>query len=144
MPNIVVAVTDYDWFRNLSQRPDLEEVNFWRPSDAPFRALQPGEYLLFKLRADRGGFIVGGGVFAYSCIIPISQVWDTYGEANGADFLAELRDMTAGDRVGDFNICCRILTDPIFFDKADWIDPPDDRPNSPLKKYNTEAIEGRN
>jgi hypothetical protein len=26
-----VANTDYEWYRFLSGRPDLDEVNFWRP-----------------------------------------------------------------------------------------------------------------
>lgn len=30
--NLVVAVTDDDWFDMLRQRPDLDEVNFWAPS----------------------------------------------------------------------------------------------------------------
>jgi len=27
-----VGVTDTDWYRFLAARPDLSEVNFWRPS----------------------------------------------------------------------------------------------------------------
>ncbi len=41
--NLVVAVTDYDWFQTLRVREDWPEVNFWAPSGANFRALQPGE-----------------------------------------------------------------------------------------------------
>jgi hypothetical protein len=32
-----VAVTDGDWFKHLSARTDLEEVNFWAPSAGNFR-----------------------------------------------------------------------------------------------------------
>ena len=32
--NLVVAVTDGDWFDTLRHRPDLAEVNFWAPSAA--------------------------------------------------------------------------------------------------------------
>ena len=58
--NLVIAVTDGDWFDMLRQRPNLAEVNFWAPSAAKFRALQPGELFLFKLHAPRN--VIGGGV----------------------------------------------------------------------------------
>lgn len=41
--NLVIAVTDGDWFDMLRQQANLAEVNFWAPSAANFRALQPGE-----------------------------------------------------------------------------------------------------
>ena len=62
--NLVIAVTDGDWFDMLRQQPNLAEVNFWAPSAASFRALQPGELFLFKLHAPRN-VIVGCGIFAY-------------------------------------------------------------------------------
>ena len=58
--NLVVAVTDDDWFEMLRWHQNLSEVNFWAPSAANFRALQPGEMFLFKLHAPRN-VIVGGG-----------------------------------------------------------------------------------
>jgi putative restriction endonuclease len=69
--NLVVAVTDDDWFEMLRSQPDLNEVNFWAPSAANFRALQSGELFLFKLHAPRN-FIVGGGIFAYANTMPCS------------------------------------------------------------------------
>jgi predicted restriction endonuclease len=37
-----VAVTDKDWYRFLSRRPDLEEVNFWQPGGSRlFGTLSP-------------------------------------------------------------------------------------------------------
>lgn len=32
--NLVIAVTDGDWFDMLRQQPDLAQVNFWAPSAA--------------------------------------------------------------------------------------------------------------
>ena len=49
--NLVVAVTDDDWFEMLRRKPDLKEVNFWSPSPKNFHALQQGEFFLFKLHA---------------------------------------------------------------------------------------------
>ena len=81
--NLVIAVTDGDWFDSLRQRPNLAEVNFWAPSDAKFRALQPGELFLFKLHAPRN-VIGGGGIFAYANALPCSLAWEAFGEVNGA------------------------------------------------------------
>ena len=124
--NIVIAVTDESWFEMLRRQPDINEVNFWAPSAANFRALNPGELFLFKLHAPRN-FIVGGGIFAYANALPCSLAWDAFREANGAGSAHEMRSRIAkyrradpGDR-SDFSIGCRILTQPIFFDEADWI-----------------------
>jgi putative restriction endonuclease len=124
--NLVVAVTDDDWFEMLRKRPGLSEVNFWAPSAANFRALQPGELFLFKLHAPRNA-IVGGGIFAYANALPCSLAWAAFGESNGAQTLhqmrariAKYRKSDAADR-SDFSIGCRILTQPFFFDEPDWI-----------------------
>ena len=58
-------------------------MNFWAPSAANFRALQPGEMFLFKPHAPRN-VIVGGGIFAYANALPCSLAWEAFGEANGA------------------------------------------------------------
>ena len=56
-----IGVTDGDWYRTLSQIPELEEANFWQPGGThQFRALQQGELFLFKLHSPNN-FIVGGG-----------------------------------------------------------------------------------
>jgi putative restriction endonuclease len=147
---LVIAVTDKDWFEHLRARPHLSEVNFWAPGASPFRALQPGELFLFKLHAPRN-FIVGGGVFAYASTIPCSLAWGTFGEANGADSLPEMRRRIIryrradpGDR-SDFLIGCRILTQPFFLDEVDWIPVPASwsRNIVTFKTYSTDDPDGR-
>jgi len=147
--NLVIAVTDGDWFDMLRQQPNLSEVNFWAPSAANFRALQPGEMFLFKLHAPRN-FIVGGGIFAYANALPCSLAWEAFREANGARSAQEMRTRIAryrkadpGDR-SDFEIGCRILTQPFFFEERDWIAvPPSWAPNIvSFKTYNTADAEG--
>src|SRR3954447_2335874 len=121
---LVVAVTDRGWFDHLRRRADLAEVNFWAPSDVSFKALQPGELFLFKLRApvDR---IIGGGVFAYATTLPCSLAWEAFGEANGAASLPAMRARIAGLRSDRADISresaigCRILTQPFVC----WRDP---------------------
>jgi len=127
--NLVIAVTDGDWFEMLRTHPNLSEVNFWAPSAANFRALRPGEMFLFKLHAPRN-VIVGGGIFAYANALPCSLAWEAFGEANGARSAQEMRSRIAryrhldpADR-SDFEIGCRVLTQPFFFEESDWIPVP--------------------
>ena len=147
--NLVVAVTDDEWFEMLRRRSNLSEVNFWAPSAATFRALRPGEMFLFKLHAPRN-VIVGGGIFAYANALPCSLAWEAFGEANGARSAQEMRARIAryrrtdpSDR-SDFAIGCRILTQPFFFDEPDWIPIPASwSPNIvSFKTYNTGDTEG--
>lgn len=85
-----IAVTDNNWFRFLRSLPNVDEVNFWQPSAARrFRALEPGEPLLFKLHSPED-FIVGGGFFVHYTTLP-------YGEkALPALDAAHIRPVAAG------------------------------------------------
>jgi putative restriction endonuclease len=128
--NLVVAVTDRDWFDHLRRRQDLSEINFWSPSPANFRALQEGELYLFKLHSP-DDFIVGGGVFGFAQeSMPLSLAWETFGEANGAATLAEMRQRVlkyrklAPDSRDPIEIGCRILTQPFFWPEELWLRPP--------------------
>jgi len=147
--NLVVAVTDDDWFEMLRQHPNLSEVNFWAPSATNFRALQPGEMFLFKLHAPRN-VIVGGGTFAHANTLPCSVAWEAFGESNGARSAQEMRKRIgryrkadANDK-SDFAIGCRILTQPFFFAERDWMPvPPDWSPNIvSFKTYDTGTAGG--
>ena len=147
--NLVIAVTDGDWFEMLRRQSDLGEVNFWAPSAANFRALQPGELFLFKLHAPRN-VIVGGGIFAYANALPCSLAWEAFGAANGARSSQEMRARIAKyrrsdpDDRSDFPIGCRILTQPFFLDEPDWIPVPTNWSSNivSFKTYSTGAAEG--
>ena len=147
--NLVIAVTDGDWFDMLRRQPNLAEVNFWAPSAANFRALQPGELFLFKLHAPRN-MIVGGGIFAYANALPCSLAWEAFREANGARSAHEMRVRIAKYRKADptdrsdFEIGCRILTQPFFFEERDWISVPASWSQNivSFKTYNTGDAEG--
>jgi putative restriction endonuclease len=76
-----VGVTDKIWFDNL-RYSQSEEVNFWQPGGRTrFRALNEGDLFLFKLHSPHD-YIVGGGVFVYSNILPVSLAWRAFGEIN--------------------------------------------------------------
>ena len=147
--NLVVAVTDGDWFETLRRQPDLSEFNFWAPSAKNFRALKPGEMFLFKLHAP-DNMIVGGGIFTYANVLPCSLAWQAFGEANGALSEQEMRSQivkyhrTDPDDRSDFPIGCRILSQPFFLDEHDWIPVPENfSPNIvAYKRYNTDDAEG--
>jgi putative restriction endonuclease len=147
--NLVVAVTDSEWFTLLRKQLVLKEVNFWSPSDKSFRALQPGELFLFKLHAPVNK-IVGGGVFAYATSLPLSLAWESFGIANGATTLTEMRRRIAkyrragADDRSDFPIGCRILTQPFFFDEHDWLPVPRSWSDNivSLKTFTTGTDEG--
>jgi putative restriction endonuclease len=147
---LVIAITDKNWFDHLRARPHLTEVNFWAPRGSSFRALQPGELFLFKLHAPHN-FIVGGGIFAYASTIPCSLAWESFGEANGAASLPDMRrriayyrEVDPGDR-SDFLIGCRILTQPFFLDEVEWIPVPASwaRQIVKFKRYSTDEPDGR-
>lgn len=147
---LVIGVTDDEWFELLRNRPDLDEVNFWAPGARNFKALQPGELFLFKLRAPRNA-IVGGGYFAHANTLPCSLAWEAFGEANGAHSEREMRTRidklrrVASVDQSDFSIGCRILTQPFFFEETDWISvPPSWSCNIvSFKTYSTANVEGR-
>jgi putative restriction endonuclease len=146
---LIVAVTDGGWFEHLRRKPDLAEVNFWAPSAANFKALEPGELFLFKLHAPRN-LIVGGGVFTYANALPCSLAWEAFGEANGASSLAQMRARIAKYRKAeptdrsDFTIGCRILTQPFFLPEPGWIPVPENwAPNIvSFKRYSTGEPDG--
>lgn len=147
----VVAVTDHNWFGFLRKRQDLEEVNFWKPKPGNFNALQKGELFLFKLGRPTN-MIVGGGVFHHAYgRLPCSLAWKAYGDANGASSEAELKQRIARlrsdatDLFSDFEIGCRILAEPFFFNEDQWIEPPPSwKPQTvQFKGYSTEDLEGR-
>jgi putative restriction endonuclease len=126
-----VAVTDYDWFQLHASKASVDEVNFWRPSEAPFKALSIGELLLFKLHSPRN-FIVGGGFFTRFTHLPISLAWEAFGEGNGVRSLSEMRDRIAKYRrvpmqpTENPTIGCILLAEPFFFSEAQWIAVPPD------------------
>jgi putative restriction endonuclease len=131
-----VANTDYDWFTYLqSLVPPVDEVNFWKPgSRVRLAGLDPGEPLFFKLKAPYNE-IAGFGHFSYFSILPTHTAWDIYGVANGSPNYEHFRHRLAVIRrglnietpaKGDFNIGCVLLTNPVFFQRDEWIDAPND------------------
>jgi putative restriction endonuclease len=135
-PKFYVAVTDREWYRFLAGRPDLDEVNFWQPGGTrTFRAVEPGEPFLFKLHHP-DHFIVGGGFFVRSVLLPLYFAWDSFEEKNGAASLDSMQGrieryrQAPTDPRGSYTIGCVLLSDPFFLDRSNWVPaPPDFHPN---------------
>lgn len=147
---LYVAVTDNDWFALHDSKELVDEVNFWKPSpDASFKALRPGELLLFKLHAP-DNFIAGGGFFTRFLQLPINLAWSAFGEANGVRSLIEMRERVAHYRrsliVASDNpvVGCIMLAEPFFWKRSEWIAIPKDFPlNIPGKGYDSETGAGK-
>ncbi|HXX74748.1 MAG TPA: HNH endonuclease [Nitrospiraceae bacterium] len=146
-----VGVTDGDWYRYLSKRPDLDEVNFWQPGgNREFSALSPGELFLFKLHYPEN-MIVGGGFFATSSILPCSLAWETFGEKNGANTYAEMRRRIEKYRKSepqpheDYKVGCIIVEQPFFLGRSTWIAVPSSFAKNIVsgKRYDIASQDGR-
>lgn len=126
-----VAPTDYGWYQFLRSRPEIREVNFWRPSQGNFRALEPGGLFFFKLKAPRDA-IGGFGLFSRFAVLPVWEVWDVFGQANGTadvgELLARLARLTGsgGEVTLDSWIGCIAINEPIFFAPDEWVRAPSD------------------
>jgi putative restriction endonuclease len=127
-----VGVTDDEWYRFLAARPEVTEVNFWRPSSARhFRVLTPGEPFFFKTHAPHNR-VVGGGFHSGFAPLPVSEAWELYGEGNGVANLEEMRAQIGKYRQQpiaadeDPVIGCVLLRDTRFFTAADEAGPPPD------------------
>ena len=135
MINSFVGVTDKHWFSLLRSQQGIDEVNYWLPSGRIFRALKPGELFLFKLHHP-DNFIVGGGLFAHSTILPVSLAWEAFGIKNGAASLADLREKIdkyrrqESDPYQDYQIGCILLEQPFFLPEERWIPVPADWPKN--------------
>jgi putative restriction endonuclease len=146
---LFVAITDWDWFNYLAElRPD--EVNFWQPSGSTsFRALSPGEPLLFKLHSPND-YVVGGGFFSHYSVLPATFTWSAFGQKNGARDEAEMRRRIEKYRrvepsaAEDYAVGCILLQSPFFFSREEWFPVPEwSRAIVRGKGYDTDDEVGR-
>lgn len=142
-----VAPTDLAWFDFLSSQPGVDEVNFWRPSGAGFKALQVGEPFFFKLKAPRHA-IGGFGLYARTDRLPLWLAWETFGLANGVPDQETLLRRVNANRAAPgrltSEIGCISLVGSRFFSPDDYVEVPRDW-SSPIvagKGYDMSRGEG--
>jgi putative restriction endonuclease len=127
-----VAPTDHGWYQFLRARPEITEVNFWRPGGNQFRAVPPGAPFFFKLKRPHNA-IGGFGLFARAERLPVWRAWDVFGQANGTrdehELLLRLDRLGGRDPQGlgrNRMIGCVAITEPVFFAPDEWVDVPVD------------------
>lgn len=130
MRDIFCAVTDNDWFDFLRTRPNLSEINFWKPSPQTFKAVPEGGIFAFKLKAPRSK-IAGYGVLTTSADAEIRLAWDAFGEGNGfsdlQSFVQKIRSIRNKYEINEYSLIgVRVLVHSVFFDESEWFDPPRD------------------
>ena len=147
-----IAVTDSGWYGFLADRPEIREVNFWRPSARRgFRAPDFSPFL-FKLKSPANAICGFGYYVAYSQLPPW-LAWETFGFGNGTPSFGEMQARLAEirrriryqpDGRGDY-IGCTLIVQPVFFPRAAWIPQPEDwRPRTVTDtKYDLSVGEGR-
>lgn len=132
--SVYVYPTDRKWFEFLQARGPLDEVNFWQPGGSiEFRALQPGDVFLFRLKSPIN-MIAGGGIFTHATLFPLSGAWEAFGEKNGVGSFPELFGAISHYRAkngsppatADTPIGCIVLARPFFLPEHDWIATPSD------------------
>jgi putative restriction endonuclease len=147
---LYVAVTELAWYNHLRQLQPAE-ASFWLAGDTRnFLALDPGELFLLKLHSPHN-CIVGGGVFARQLFLPVSFLWEAFGEWNGEPDFASFLQRVQRQRRGtgqvepDPEISSLILGDPFFFEEQDWIPVPENwSPNTPHGRiYDTDNRDGK-
>lgn len=124
-----LGVTNNEWYNFLSLL-NPEDVNFWQPGgNQTFKRLDPGGAFLFKLKMPQNA-IGGIGFFSSQTFLPLSMAWEIFGQSNGCATYKDFQRLILANRVDKTNmnptIGCVVLTNPVFFDKSDWIPIPED------------------
>ncbi len=114
---------------------------------APFVGLEPGAPFLFKLKRPFN-HVAGGGYFVKFSSLPLSMVWEAFGNKNGAAsraaFEVMIRRLAPDPRAKDPYVGCTILTDPFFWRREKWIEAPQDWRGNIVRGryYDTRVAEG--
>lgn len=145
-----LGVTDYEWYSFLSKNVN-EDINFWQPGgNSSFKIISPGAPFLFKLKNPYNA-IAGIGFFSSHSILPLNVAWNIFEQRNGVESFFKFKQKIINYRnvnnpyTQNPNIGCIVLTDPIFFDRNDWIDVPLSWNRSIVqgKSYDTSEREGK-
>jgi putative restriction endonuclease len=143
-----LGVTDNSWYNYLSLI-NPEDVNFWQPGGSlAFKAIPQNAPFVFKLKYPINA-IGGLGFFSHYTTLPLSMAWDIFGDRNGTPDYSYFQKLILNYRTDKQNlnpmIGCIVLTNPIFFDKKDWISVPENWSKSIVqgKTYSTEEAIGK-
>ena len=144
-----VGLTDFDWYM-FQKNKRYDEVNFWKPGTTSFKALQPNDLFLFKLKKPFYA-IVGGGYFVSYSQLPCDIVWEIFNTKNGMESKKGFYESVLSYKrknnmdLRNMSVGCIVLAEPFFFEKENWIPPMEDWSNSIVqgKKYDITVGEGK-
>lgn len=144
-----VGNTDIDWFTFLKERQPLEEVNFWQPSGGDgFHAIAPGEPFFFRLKKPHYA-IAGFGLFARHEVVSARLAWEAFEERNGAPDFGEMcrrieryRRGQAQDPQKQYRVGCLMISQPVFFDRGDWVEEPRNFPKNIVRGAGYDLAQG--
>ena len=116
--SFIIAPTDPDWFGFHRQNQFNDKINFWTPTDWKFKALQPGEMVVFEMKGPGPAMIGGYGTFLEYKFQPIDDAWQEFGRRNGCESKAALIGALSHHKTFDpkQGIGCLALGNVIFFD----------------------------
>jgi len=147
---LYIGNTDYQWYKFLSTFAP-EDINFWQPSGRyRFHAIEPGAPFLLRLKSPINK-IAGIGFFSSHSLLPIDFAWEVFQERNGVAsldyFKRKINNYRSVANSIEKNpiIGCLILTNPLFFKKADWLQTPLDWSQNIVqgKTYDSESGYGK-
>jgi putative restriction endonuclease len=135
---IYLGVTDNNWYQYLANIQP-EDANFWQPGgNANFKVLEANAPFLFKLKSPINK-IGGVGFFSSQTFLPLNIAWDVFRDRNGCDSFERLKQMILQYRTDKENlnptIGCIVLTNPVFFNREDWLDVP--------RNWSTSIVQGK-
>lgn len=123
-----IGVTSREWFMYLSQKNNVDEVNFWRKNTNNFRALTEGEPFFFLVKNEKGikgeRVVLGKAVYERFEVLSVNEAWNKYGIGNGDEskdsFIRRMNEMFQTD-TDNGQIGCIILSGFQPFDNAVYL-----------------------
>jgi len=122
-----IGHTDQGWWRFLRGRPEIREVNFWRPGGRRFSALADGEPFFFRIKSPVNR-IGGFGLFARDARLPVWRAWEVFRTANGVsderEFVERLERLARRPVTLNSLIGCVAVAECTFFDPEALVEVP--------------------
>ena len=112
----------------LSQKDNIDEVNFWRKNTKNFKVLKEGEPFFFLVKNEKGTSgerqVLGKAFYKRFEVLPVDEAWDKYGMRNGDqnkdNYLKRMNEMFEYDKYNG-KIGCIILSGFQAFDEAVYL-----------------------
>ncbi|MDM5358814.1 hypothetical protein [Peribacillus sp. ACCC06369] len=123
-----IGVTSREWFKYLSNKNNVGEVNFWRKNTNHFNVLTTEEPYFFIVKNENGvkgeRAVLGKATYERFEVLTVNEAWDRYGQGNGdvekESFVTRMNSMFETD-MDNGEIGCIILSDFQVFDNPVYL-----------------------